>query len=217
VIVNDPAVLAEVTAAFRRYEAALVGNDVAVLDALFWQDARVIRYGIAENLHGAAEIRAFRTARPAAGLARDLDRTVITTFGTDFATASTLFRRVGSPGRVGRQMQTWVRLPEGWRVVAAHVSVIDAPWAPRAASQARQPPCAVMSVAPSVPAASQRNPGTAVPSASTTRPRPSGAGICARRSPTAALGSAQTSTAIAAPPAPVRTSPGRIGGPPARA
>ena len=124
-IVNDPAVLAEVQAAFARYEAALVGNDVAVLDGLFWQDARVIRYGIAENLHGAAEILAFRQARPAAGLARVLERTTITTFGTDFATASTLFRRDSAPGRVGRQMQTWARLPEGWRVVAAHVSVID--------------------------------------------------------------------------------------------
>lgn len=125
--VNDPETLAEVTAAFRRYEAALVGNDVAVLDALFWQDARTIRYGVAENLHGAAEILAFRQARPAAGLARDLERTVITTFGRDFATASTLFRRAGAPGKVGRQMQSWARLPEGWRIVAAHVSVIDDP------------------------------------------------------------------------------------------
>lgn len=126
-IVNDPAVLAEVQAVFARYEAALVGNDVAVLDGLFWQDARVIRYGIAENLHGAAEILAFRQARPSVGLARVLERTTITTFGRDFATASTLFRRDTAPGRVGRQMQTWARLPEGWRVVAAHVSVIDAP------------------------------------------------------------------------------------------
>jgi hypothetical protein len=124
-IVNDPEVLAEVTAVFARYEAALVGNDVAVLDGLFWQDARVIRYGIAENLHGAAEILAFRQARPSVGLARVLERTTITTFGRDFATASTLFRRGTSPGKVGRQMQTWVRMPEGWRVVAAHVSVID--------------------------------------------------------------------------------------------
>ena len=124
-IVNAPEVLAEVTAAFRRYEAALVGNDVAALDDLFWQDARVIRYGITENLYGAAEILAFRQVRPATGLARDLERTVITTFGQDFATAATLFRRAGSPGRVGRQMQSWARLPQGWRVVAAHVSVID--------------------------------------------------------------------------------------------
>jgi hypothetical protein len=126
-IVNDPETLAEVTAAFRRYEAALVGNDVAVLDELFWQDARAIRYGAAENLYGAAEILAFRQARPSAGLARDLERTVITSFGRDFATAATLFRRPGAPGRIGRQMQSWARLADGWRIVAAHVSLIDDP------------------------------------------------------------------------------------------
>lgn len=125
-ILNDPDTLAEVQAAFAAYEAALVGNDVATLDALFWQDARVIRYGIAENLYGATEILAFRKARPSAGLARDLSRTVITTFGRDMATAATLFHRAGLPGKVGRQMQTWARLAEGWRVVAAHVSVIEA-------------------------------------------------------------------------------------------
>jgi hypothetical protein len=124
---NDPETLAEVTALFHRYEAALVGNDVATLEALFWDGAQVIRYGTAENLHGAAEIRAFRQARPAQGLARQLSRTVITTFGRDLATASTLFHRPGAPGVVGRQMQTWVRLSEGWRVVAAHVSVIPDP------------------------------------------------------------------------------------------
>jgi ketosteroid isomerase-like protein len=125
--VNHPATLAEVTAAFAAYEAALVGNDVATLDALFWDDARVIRYGIAENLHGAAEISAFRQARSPAGLARQLSRTTITTFGRDMATASTLFHRDSAPGKVGRQMQTWARLPEGWRVVAAHVSMIGTP------------------------------------------------------------------------------------------
>lgn len=123
--VDAPDVKAEVEAAFARYEAALVGNDVAVLDGLFWQDARVIRYGIEENLHGAGEILAFRKARPSKGLSRRLARTVITTFGPDFATASTLFYRDSAPGRVGRQMQTWARMPEGWRVVAAHVSIID--------------------------------------------------------------------------------------------
>lgn len=123
--IDHPETLAEVRAVFETYEAALVGNDVAALDGLFWQDARVIRYGAAENLHGAGEILAFRKARPSAGLARVLSRTTITTFGRDFATASTLFHRDGAPGKVGRQMQTWVRLPEGWRVVAAHVSIID--------------------------------------------------------------------------------------------
>ncbi|MBW4092877.1 MAG: oxalurate catabolism protein HpxZ [Proteobacteria bacterium] len=124
--INLPEVLAEVTAAFARYEAALVGNDVAALQAMFWADPRTLRYGIAENLYGSAEIAAFRAARSPVGLARSLSRTVITTFGRDFATASTLFHRASAPGRVGRQMQSWVRLDPGWRIVAAHVSLIDA-------------------------------------------------------------------------------------------
>lgn len=123
--VDIPEVKAEVAAAFARYERALVGNDVATLDALFWPDARTVRYGASENLYGHAEIAAFRAARASAGLARTLERTVITTFGRDCATACTLFRR--APGRVGRQTQTWARFPAGWRVVAAHVSVIDDP------------------------------------------------------------------------------------------
>lgn len=126
-IINDPETLAEVTAQFHRYEAALVGNDVETLDALFWDSAQVIRYGATEQLHGADEILAFRKARPAQGLARRLSRTIITSFGHDFATASTLFHRDGDLGRLGRQMQTWARLPQGWRVVAAHVSVIPDP------------------------------------------------------------------------------------------
>ena len=121
--VNLPDVVAEVAAAFTRYEAALVSNDVATLDALFWDSPHTIRYGVTEVLYGSAEIQAFRAGRPSAGLARSLERTVITTFGRDAATASTLFRR--APGKLGRQMQTWMRLPEGWRVVAAHVSVMD--------------------------------------------------------------------------------------------
>ncbi len=126
-IINDPATLAEAEAAFARYEAALVGNDVAALDSFFWTADAVIRYGGGENLYGHAAIAAFRAARPAAGLERTLERTVVTTFGTDFATASTLFRRGSSPSRIGRQMQSWVRFPEGWRIVAAHVSLIDDP------------------------------------------------------------------------------------------
>lgn len=123
--INDPDVLRELSEIFARYEAALVGNDTAALDALFWHDAAVVRYGVAENLVGIDAIRAFRAARPSAGLARTLTHTVITTFGRDVATAMTEFRREGSE-RVGRQSQTWVRLPvQGWRVVAAHVSVID--------------------------------------------------------------------------------------------
>ncbi|MEQ8348275.1 MAG: oxalurate catabolism protein HpxZ [Sneathiellaceae bacterium] len=127
--INDPAVREEVERAFARYERALVGNDVAVLDELFHIAPTTIRYGLGENLYGHDEIAAFRAARPAKGLERRLERTVITTFGQDFATASTLYRRDSLPGRIGRQMQTWVRLPEGWRIVAAHVSSIDDPGA----------------------------------------------------------------------------------------
>jgi hypothetical protein len=123
---NLPDVLAEVQAVFARYEDALVNNRVDVLDELFWASPYTVRYGAAENLYGIDEIREFRNARPAQGLARTLTRTVITTYGHDTATAMTEFRRDGSP-RVGRQSQTWLRLPQGWRVVAAHVSVIDAP------------------------------------------------------------------------------------------
>ncbi len=118
-------VVAEVQAAFDCYEKALVSNDVAALDALFHDDARTIRYGSGENLYGYAEIKSFRAARSPAGLARTLAKTVISTYGRDYAVAATLFHRATSPGKVGRQMQTWVRFPQGWRVVAAHVSVID--------------------------------------------------------------------------------------------
>jgi hypothetical protein len=123
--IDLPDVVAEVTTEFDRYEKALVSNDVAVLDQIFRVDPRVIRYGGAENLYGYAEIAAFRAGRSPAGLARTLSKTVITTYGRDMAIASTLFHRDGMRGKVGRQMQTWVRFPEGWRVVAAHVSVIN--------------------------------------------------------------------------------------------
>ena len=123
--IDRPDVLAEVQEAFAIYEKALISNDVDTLDALFKDDSRTIRYGGGENLYGYAAIKAFRAARSPAGLTRDLAETVITTYGKDFATASTLFYRSSSVGKVGRQMQTWVRFPEGWRVVAAHVSVID--------------------------------------------------------------------------------------------
>ncbi len=124
--INLPDVLAEVQAAFARYEHALVHNEVAVLDELFWTSGHTVRYGVGENLVGIEAIRAFRAARPAQGLARTLQRTVITSFGRDFATAMTEFRREGGH-KLGRQSQTWARLPEGWRVVAAHVSLIDPP------------------------------------------------------------------------------------------
>ncbi|MEN4768632.1 oxalurate catabolism protein HpxZ [Duffyella gerundensis] len=122
--INQPDVLAAVTAAFQRYEQALVSNDVAVLDELFWHDARTVRLGAGENLYGIEEIRAFRQARPAAGLARTLRNTVITTFGDDFAVCSTEFTRAGSD-RIGRQQQSWVKMADGWRIVAAQVSLMS--------------------------------------------------------------------------------------------
>lgn len=125
--IDIPEVRAEVAAAFARYEQALVTNDVAMLVELFWGDTRTIRYGVGENLYGIGEIEAFRAARSPIGLDRTTERTVITTFGRDFATASTLFRRESAPGKIGRQMQSWARFPQGWRVVAAHVSVIPEP------------------------------------------------------------------------------------------
>jgi hypothetical protein len=125
--IDLPDVLAEVSTQFARYEKALVSNDVAVLDELFRNTSQTLRYGIGENLYGYSEIMAFRAARSPVGLMRRTDRTVITTYGRDTAVASTLFYRDNAPGRVGRQMQTWVRFPEGWKIVAAHVSVIDEP------------------------------------------------------------------------------------------
>jgi hypothetical protein len=125
--VDIPEVVAEVTAAFERYETALVTNDVATLGALFRNDPRTLRYGIAENLYSYDEIQAFRSVRPSLGLDRTRARTVITTYGQDFAVASTLFHRPTLGGKVGRQMQTWVRFPDGWFVVAAHVSIIAEP------------------------------------------------------------------------------------------
>jgi hypothetical protein len=123
--VDLPEIVAEVTAAFARYEQALVSNDVGTLDELFHNDPRTIRYGGTETLYGYDAIKAFRAARSPAGLARTLSKTVITTYGRDFAVASTLFHRASAPGKLGRQMQTWVRFAEGWRVIAAHVSMIE--------------------------------------------------------------------------------------------
>jgi Protein of unknown function (DUF3225) len=125
--VDLPEVLTEVSEQFARYETALVSNDVAVLDELFRDDARTLRYGIGENLYGYDAITAFRAARSPAGLMRKTARTVITSYGRDTAVASTLFYRDTAPGRVGRQMQTWVRFAEGWKIGAAHVSIIDEP------------------------------------------------------------------------------------------
>lgn len=120
--INLPNVKAEMEAAFAAYETALVTNDVETLDRLFRANDLTIRYGVGENLYGISEIRNFRQGRSSAGLARTLSRTVITTFGDSFATASTLFARDGAA--TGRQMQTWVKFVDGWKVVAAHVSLI---------------------------------------------------------------------------------------------
>ena len=124
--INIPRVLVEVKAAFARYEEALVDNNVKVLDDMFWSSKHTIRYGVTESLYGYAAIQAFRKARSPAGLNRILKNTVITTFGEDFATANTEFVREGNPNKIGRQSQTWVRTSGGWRVVSAHVSLIDA-------------------------------------------------------------------------------------------
>ena len=121
-IVNAPKPHAELEAAFAAYEAALMANDVAALDGFFWRSAHTLRYGVGENLYGFDEIAAFRLARPGGSPQRALRRTSITTFGDDFGTANTEFLREGAGRVVGRQSQTWVRFPEGWRIVAAHVS-----------------------------------------------------------------------------------------------
>jgi hypothetical protein len=123
--IDLPEVVAEVREAFGLYEKALVGNDVAALNAMFRDDARTVRYGAGEILYGHAEIKTFRAARSPVALGRTLSRTVITTYGREFAVASTLYERPSAPGKTGRQMQNWVKFSEGWRVVAAHVSLID--------------------------------------------------------------------------------------------
>lgn len=121
--INLPEVVTEVTAQFQRYEQALVSNDVAVLDELFWNSPHTLRYGATENLYGYDEIQAFRAARPSVGLARTVLRTVITTYGQDAATANIEFQREGS-SQIGRQSQTWIRTSQGWKVAAAHVSLM---------------------------------------------------------------------------------------------
>lgn len=125
--IDLPDVIAEVGEAFARYEKALTTNDTAVLGELFRNDPRTLRYGMGENLYGYDEIQAFRGARSPVGLMRRTARTVISAYGRDTAVASTLFYRDTAPGKVGRQMQTWIRFPEGWQIVAASVSLIDEP------------------------------------------------------------------------------------------
>ena len=124
-IINDPAVVAEVEAAFARYEQALLANDGATLDAMFVTAQQTIRYGVSEIQYGIDEIRAFRAVQHP--FTRTLDRLVITTYGDATATASTLFYRPEFPGQVGRQMQTWIKQDGSWRVAAAHVSMMATP------------------------------------------------------------------------------------------
>jgi hypothetical protein len=125
--IDLPEFVAEVKAAFERYEKALVSNNVPVLDELFRDDPRTVRYGATEILYGYDEIKSFRAARSPIALGRKLTRTIITTFGREFAVASTLYERPSAPGKIGRQTQTWVKFPEGWRVVVGHVSLMDKP------------------------------------------------------------------------------------------
>jgi Protein of unknown function (DUF3225) len=121
--INIPAVLAEVTRECERYEHALVSNDVAVLDELFWNSPHTLRYGATENLYGYDAIREFRAGRPAQGLERTVLKHVVTTYGRDWATSNLEFQRAGA-SKTGRQSQTWARTPDGWRVVSAHVSLL---------------------------------------------------------------------------------------------
>jgi hypothetical protein len=128
-IINDPSTHAELKAAFARYEQALMENDLQALDSLFWDSPHTLRYGVGENLYGITAIREFRVNRPGGAPRRILRNTVITTYGTDFGTANTEFLREGSP-LIGRQSQSWTRLPQGWRIVAAHVSMLAGAKAP---------------------------------------------------------------------------------------
>lgn len=122
-LIDDPETLAEITAVFEAYEKALLEHDADTLDAMFLHSDKAVRYGVAEVQYGIDEVRRFRAAQKP--FDRTLSRTLITTYGRDMAIASTLFHRPDFPGQIGRQMQTWVRTPQGWRVAAAHVSMMD--------------------------------------------------------------------------------------------
>ena len=121
-LIDDPETLAEITAVFEAYEKALLENDSATLDAMFLHSDKAVRYGVAEVQYGIEEVRRFRALQKP--FDRTLSRTVITTYGHEIAVASTLFHRPDFPGQVGRQLQTWVRTHEGWRVAAAHISMM---------------------------------------------------------------------------------------------
>jgi hypothetical protein len=129
-LINDPATVAELAELYPKYEAALVNNDVETLVAMFWDSPHVMRFGVTENLYGTAELEAFRASRPSVGLARTVKRLDIVAFSTDYGSITLEFERTAPAndpnGRLirGRQSQVWVRLPEGWRIVAAHVSLL---------------------------------------------------------------------------------------------
>lgn len=125
-LINDPATVAELAAIYPQYETALVTNDVATLTAMFWHSQHVMRFGVTENLYGTEELEAFRKSRPSVGLARAIKRLDIVAFGTDHGSVTLEFERTTPDGRTinGRQSQVWARLPEGWRIVAAHVSLL---------------------------------------------------------------------------------------------
>jgi hypothetical protein len=125
--INDPETVAELQALYPQYETALVSNDAETLTSMFWASPHAMRFGIAENLYGIAEIAAFRKGRPSANLARNVLRQDIVTFGRDYGSITLEFEgNVDGKTVRGRQSQVWVRLPEGWRIVAAHVSVLPA-------------------------------------------------------------------------------------------
>ena len=121
--INDPETLAELAALYPQYETALVTNDVDTLTRMFWASPHAMRFGVTENLYGIDDIRAFRKGRSPINLARTIRRLDIITFGKDYGSVTLEFERtVDARTVLGRQSQVWVRLPEGWRIVAAHVS-----------------------------------------------------------------------------------------------
>jgi len=119
--INNPQVHTELTTQFNRYQKALIDNDVSVLNELFWNNVLTIRYGVGENLYGHAAIATYRTTRDPHDLPLVVGTRVVTTYGREAATTNIEFTRAG---RKGRQSQTWIRMPEGWRIVAAHVSLM---------------------------------------------------------------------------------------------
>lgn len=139
--VNDPAVIAELTALHERYETALVANDAVVLDEMFWDSPHALRYGVAENLYGIEEIRTFRLNRPAINLARTVRRIEITSFGDSAGVINLEYVRIADRERIGRQTQFWMRLPQGWKIVSAHVSLMlgSPSYLDAAAAQVRLP------------------------------------------------------------------------------